>query len=186
MRMLAGIAMAAIAGCAWAGPKVPICMDLGPDGPTLIVAERLASKMFAGIGVEAEWGEWPKHRDSCLRNGAILITLSYQTPSSNHPGAWGYALPFEGEHIVVFWDRVQHKVSPVQAPFLLAHVLVHEITHILQGVDWHSETGVMKAAWDADEIREMMRRPLGFTELDVNLIRRGLEARSLVALNLAK
>jgi len=95
-------------------------------------------------------------------------------------------LPFEGKHIVVFWDRVRHKVSPAQAPFLLAHVLVHEITHILQGVDWHSETGVMKAAWDADEIREMMRRPLGFTELDVNLIRRGLEARSLVALNLAK
>ena len=66
---------------------------------------------------------------------------------------------------------------PARIPILLAHVLVHEITHTLQGVVRHSASGIVKAQWDAADLFEMVRQPLRFTEVDVALIRRGLEAR---------
>jgi hypothetical protein len=34
------------------------------------------------------------------------------------------------------WNRIEATPSPTK---LLAHVMVHEITHILEGVDWHSQ-----------------------------------------------
>jgi hypothetical protein len=61
----------------------------------------------------------------------------------------------------------------------LAHVLAHEITHMLQGTDRHSDSGIMKARWNSEDYFEMLRTPLSFTEADVQLIRRGLEAHKL-------
>lgn len=192
MRITAILAVSA--GCACAGSTlgsaepsshatVAVCMAFGFDVQPLIVAERMASKMFAEIGVDTEW---PKRGGSCLRGDTIIVTLSYQTKESDHPEAWAYALPYEGTHIVVFWDRIQRKVPTARAPVLLAHVLVHEITHILQGVSRHSETGMMRATWSADDMFKMIKKPLHFTEEDVDLIRRGLESRPTATLSLVK
>jgi len=62
-------------------------------------------------------------------------------------------------------------------PVLLGHVLAHEIGHILQGTDRHSETGLMKARWDSREIMAMDWKPLSFTADDVVLIRIGMATR---------
>ena len=56
-------------------------------------------------------------------------------------------------------------------------MLVHEITHILQGVMHHSESGIMKPHWDSTDLFEMGRKPLAFAEEDVRLIRLGLDWR---------
>lgn len=61
---------------------------------------------------------------------------------------------------------------------LLAHVLVHEITHILQGTCRHSDTGIMKARWTHQDYMEMGQKPLSFTEKDLQLIRTGLAKRA--------
>jgi hypothetical protein len=58
----------------------------------------------------------------------------------------------------------------------MAHVLVHEITHLLEGVDRHSATGIMKARWSEGDYFEMRRKPLPFAQEDVNLIHAGLSA----------
>jgi hypothetical protein len=150
-------------------------MTFGADIPRLTGADKLAQKMFAGIGVETEW---PQRGNDCSKGGDIVITLLYQTPVSKLPGAFAYALPYEGRHIVVFWDRVLRKVPSAVAPILLAHVLVHEIAHILQGISRHSKTGIMKAAWGPEDFFQMRTKPLEFTEEDVRLIHRGLAARS--------
>ena len=60
----------------------------------------------------------------------------------------------------------------------LAHVLVHEITHILQASDRHSDSGVMKARWIAQDYEAMARKPLRFTSEDLDLIHRGAAARA--------
>jgi hypothetical protein len=52
-----------------------------------------------------------------------------------------------------------------------------KITHLLQGISRHSDTGVMKAHWSGADFCEMRRKPLGFTVEDVDLIYRGLSAR---------
>ena len=58
-----------------------------------------------------------------------------------------------------------------------AHVLVHEITHLLQGIDRHSDTGVMKAHWTGRDFVDMRSSPLPFTGYDVDLIYAGLAKR---------
>jgi hypothetical protein len=89
-----------------------------------------------------------------------------------HPGAMAYALPYSRTTIVVFYDRVQAAAVPP----LLAHVLAHEITHVLEGLAVHSATGIMKAKWTSKDYVEMRRRALQFTDEDVILIRHGLDS----------
>lgn len=50
--------------------------------------------------------------------------------------------------MLFFYDRVLANSRPTGLPFLLGHVLAHEIGHILQGVERHSSAGVMKEKWD--------------------------------------
>jgi hypothetical protein len=158
-----------------AGQAVPVCMKFGSDVRALTRAEQAASKMFAEIGVKIEWSG----RDDChLRPGAIVVTLSYAIDPSKQPGAYAFSRPYEGTNIVVFWDRIQRKLPPPKSSILLAHVLAHEITHILQIGTRHSETGVMKAKWSDDDLFQMVERPLRFTQRDVELIYLGMAARS--------
>ena len=70
------------------------------------------------------------------------------------------ARPYVGT-IVAFPNRVQ-EVNPNGGPSVMAHVLVHEITHVLEGVARHSGTGVMKARWDDRDYFEMRRKPRPF------------------------
>ena len=103
------------------------------------------------------------------------------------PGAFALARVYEGVHITVFWDRVQRRTNSLTAGVVLGHVLVHEITHILQGIDRHSETGVMKAGWTGKDFFQMTWKPLPFTPDDIYLIQRGLatraDARTVVSVN---
>jgi hypothetical protein len=127
--------------------------------------------MFAGAGVKLIW-------QSDLRRCAapaigIVIRLEGRTPSDHYPRAMAYAMPYQRTTIVVFYDRVQ----AANVPPLLAHVLVHEITHVLQFVAVHSTSDMMKARWEPRDYIEMRRRPLQFTEEDVVRIHCGLDAR---------
>jgi hypothetical protein len=64
-----------------------------------------------------------------------LSPLSDRAPADLPPSAMAYALPYEGNHIVIFYDRLQLKVKgETQISTLLGNVLAHEVTHILQGI----------------------------------------------------
>jgi len=154
--------------------SVPVCVQ------SAIVAEetqarRLASQMFLAAGVRLEW-----HRglgQNTCPDGAIRITITEHADRRLPHNALAYAMPYEGKHIQVFYDRIQRLAQGQRAPRLLAHLMVHEITHILQGVARHSERGVMKAHWSGYDYALMALRPLPFTDADLVLIRTGLQAR---------
>jgi hypothetical protein len=110
--------------------------------------------------------------------GAPTISYSTRTSAQLFPGALGSARPYEGIHVVVFLDRVQDTVGPQMVTKLLAYVLVHELTHILEGFSGHSATGIMKARWDQKDYDLMSRDKLLFTAEDVTLIYKGLDDRS--------
>ena len=103
------ITMAAmLAGSAWAadksdGQKVVICLDDGKHSGVETAAAR-ASSMFLSAGVTLEWhGEV----NFCKGNsGAMVVSLMTSTPKAFHSGALAYALPYEGVHIQVFYDRI--------------------------------------------------------------------------------
>jgi hypothetical protein len=136
-----------------------------------VQAENLAASMFGSIGVQVDWRRGEPRSSS---GQALAIQLAAKTPKDEMPGALAYAKPHEGVHIVVFWDRIQFGPAPAR---LLAHVMVHEITHILEGTCRHSETGIMKAQWTDEDRRAMQIQPLRFAPVDVDLILRGLAAR---------
>src|SRR5262249_54202479 len=114
--------------------SVSVCVENSAGFSIFPLARQTASKMFSEGGVTMDW-----HRGlvGCPAEG-IRISLSSEVPADVPPEALAYALPYEGSHIVIFYDRLQQKVKPAQMSQLLAHVLVHEVTHILQGIHRHS------------------------------------------------
>jgi hypothetical protein len=134
-------------------------------------AERLASKMFAEIGVTLKF---QTAAPEASETKVIVIEFVDRTPARLLPGAWADARTYEGVHIRIFWDRLRRERCSQQ---LLAHVMVHEITHILQDVARHSAEGIMNFRWTDQERLVLERKPLGFTEADVDLIYRGMDAR---------
>jgi hypothetical protein len=165
---------------AWAreipAARVPLTVCFGGTNDIALEnrAMAVASRVFAQIGVRVDWR---RGLHNCPRQ-AIQIDLSENTPASQRPEALAYALPYEGTHIVVFLDRVRNTVGPHTVPYLLGHVLAHEVAHILEGVAAHSERGLMKARWDGEDYEQMAWAPLAFTDADVQLINLGLEARA--------
>jgi hypothetical protein len=82
----------------------------------------------------------------------------------------------------VFYDRVRAAAPGPRLPSLLAHVLAHEIAHVVQGVHHHASEGLMKAHWVSDDVAGMAWRALPFTTVDVDLLRRGLDERRALTL----
>ena len=176
---LAAIGMAVVTG-AWASGstsvqmnRVPVCVSAG-SFTGVSQAQGLAAEIFKRAGVNVEWHTMT----SCPTSpDTIKITFSDRTPRTVRPGAMAYALPYEGTHIVIYYDRVA-LADPENFPRLLAYVIVHETTHILQRLARHSETGIMKANWDRKDYAQMRMDNLTFTEADLDLIHQGLEARA--------
>jgi hypothetical protein len=152
--------------------RVTVCTARVASPVAFYQARTIASKMYAEIGVKIDWRS---RGASCTAVDAVIIEFTENTPAALLPGSLACALPYERIHIRVFLDRVKETVGPAAMPYVLAHVLVHEIGHLLQGINRHSETGVMKAQWDVDDYKRMVASPLPFTEEDVRLIHDGLE-----------
>jgi hypothetical protein len=62
-------------------------------------------------------------------------------------------------------------------PRLLGHVLAHEITHILEAIVRHSETGLMRAHWTPEDHVRMRHQLLGWDAADREIIHAGLATR---------
>jgi len=143
-------------------------------GKQLTLAKDQSAKMFAQIGIRIRWRSGVTRR---LPPDALVVEIVEQAPQKPCAGALACAKPFEGVHISVFYDRIRATVPPRTVSPLLANVLVHEITHVLQGVSQHSDSGIMKATWDVNDFELMAHKPLPFSQTDVVLIERGLAAR---------
>jgi hypothetical protein len=157
--------------------NVTVCVENTVGFSVVPLAEQVASQMFSSAGVRIDWHQGLA---GCPVEGIriTLSALSDHAPADLPPSAMAYALPYEGTHIVIFYDRLQRKVKGIQTSSLLAHVLTHELTHILQGIHRHSDRGLMKATWDGSDYQTMMWKPLPFTPEDIELIHRGLDSRA--------
>jgi hypothetical protein len=161
---------------------VIICLttDRNPAWMQQAVVERakmIADQILGSAGVHLSWRN---NLAPCMGESvkAIQVDLSWIMPPDLLPGALGYAHPFGDAFVRVFCDRIDRTVAPEKEPYLLGHVLAHEITHVLQGTNFHSQRGVMKAVWNFHECARMTLHPLMFTDADILLIRRGLENRA--------
>jgi hypothetical protein len=110
----------------------------------------------------------------------LRIEVAEGTPADLLPGALGMAFPYAGcgRGVQIFADRVRWSAGTRAGAeaALLGYVMAHEIAHVLQGVDRHSDTGVMKAHWTPGDRDAILDGRLEFEEHDAYLMRRGLEA----------
>jgi hypothetical protein len=170
--VLPGTAQPIVEGSA---QRVVICLSGRYWDADIACARYVAARMFAGIGITTEW-HWGERscRDETRRH--FVIALEYDAPAEELPNALALAQPYEGVHVQVFYTRLRGSVDTFDVPYLLAHVLVHELTHMMQVTGHHSSSGVMKARWSPSDHRAMRSGSLGFTPEDVQLIREGLNA----------
>lgn len=137
------------------------------------VARRQVSWMYARIGVTLVWHD----RKNCPA-GALRISLFHGDLADYRPEMLGYALPYGGTRLVIFWERIDATAPKGDAAQLLAHVMAHEIGHVLEGTCRHSASGLMKAHWDKADIRDLCWKPMPFAEEDIVLIYQGLKERA--------
>jgi hypothetical protein len=155
------------------GRQVMVCLAYDAGFETTALAEGVATRIYNKIGVKIEW------RSIHCPTDSIQIKLQFRTPTTMQPGALAYAMPYEGTHIVVFFDRIAGNTDTDSAvASLFGHVLAHEICHVLEGIARHSDSGLMKAHWSPEDIRRMRVQPMAFSEDDLDLIYRGLARRS--------
>jgi hypothetical protein len=151
-----------------------------PSGMSL-GAKLLATAMFREIGVNVRMRSGVLGRDLSDSCGTPIV-IQFEDGLGYHGSAraLAYALPYKksGTCIHVFLDRVLHLTGDQGfASTVLAHVMVHEITHVLEQSELHSAEGVMKAFWSDDDYERMKRHPLPFSPEDVDLIRERLAGR---------
>ncbi len=174
--------LAILPAIAQSAGQLRVCVDAGNETPALVLirAKALTSRMLATAGLALDWhsAETAVCREVHPRD-TVRIEFAGETSADQHDGALAYAKPYQGSQIVVFYARIDRDAKgSAQASNLLAHVMTHEIAHLLQGVARHSETGVMKARWNQMDLDLMAYEPLPFEPADIELIRIGLARRA--------
>ena len=154
-----------------------VSSDVGLASPALYMSECRAAKVFSEAGIQIKWrlGTAPSYNDTMQR--VVQVRIVSRAPDSANPGALAVALPYEGIHLTIFYDRVT-RVMPEAPQVLLGYVLVHEITHLLEGFSRHSFAGVMKGNWDRMDGCRMRNDKFFLSAEDTQLIHIGIAARA--------
>ncbi|HLK49983.1 MAG TPA: hypothetical protein VKT49_17690 [Bryobacteraceae bacterium] len=166
-----------LAAIANAGPSLPgefqVCLRNGPIVEPYIryAAQTIANRIFGAVGVKLVW--------SCGMTAANcpkppIIELTNFTPENLESAVLATTRAYERIHITVYYRRIEQASDSPLRPNLLGHVLAHEIMHIIEGTDQHSDRGVMKRRWDLHDYNQMGKKPLGFTDGDITLMHSGL------------
>ena len=146
----------------------------------LLQAEAIATRMFSGIGVKVRWTTHrPADRDCDTQRPTVIgVRMAIKKTASATQGAFASSNPYasDGVRITLFYGDLHERFRnrPRLEPVVMAHVLVHEITHVVQRVARHSEAGVMLSRWTDRDYSDMEYKPLGFTEDDKVLVHLGL------------
>jgi hypothetical protein len=181
LRRLATAAMAfaiALCGTATVARSQEIVIHLEQQG---VVPEKLmweaesgTANIFKMIGLRVAWKSG-KHAELQGCSRVINMAIVPSAPERIPPGVLASA-HLESASIVVYYDRIEPTIQvwPGLASALLSNVFAHEIAHVLQSLNRHSDTGILKAHWTRDDFLMMLTHRLSFTPLDVGLIRSGI------------
>jgi hypothetical protein len=138
--------------------------------------------MFREIGVEVRFRNGdgrPAAADGACGMPIVLEIDPQADEQRASEHALAHAMPYSksGACIQVFMNRIATGRNPYFETVLLAHVLTHEITHVLEQITRHSPDGIMKAKWDSRDKERMQSHPLPFAAIDVELIHAGIAKR---------
>jgi hypothetical protein len=168
-------------------PEVSVSAFLRNDhivpAVTMINARIAASEIMREASVRLEWPHGSPPEQVCEPAPARPVFVIFQssqhaTPGNNHALAYTYPYADTTPQILINYDLVGPFGAPTSqhTSVLLAHLIAHELTHVLERVSRHSETGLLKSHWTSRDYAEMDRHPLAFGADDIVLIQLGLAA----------
>jgi hypothetical protein len=142
-----------------------------------LLTKYMVDQMFQAAGVTIAWSPG-KPRAAAEGGLAVTVRLTDAVGRDRQRCVMGRTSPFGSgvRRIDVFEDNVKARAraSQIDEYKVMAHVLVHEIGHLLERVDHHSAVGIMKASWSRADYRTMAHQPLCFAEEDLEMIHSSL------------
>jgi hypothetical protein len=161
------IAVARVADAAEPGqlPAIRLQMDDAADVPAAVLkkSQDEVVRIFAAAGVRVEWTEAAPG----ITVRIVTSALAYFGRSSS---VMGVALRRpSGATAQIFLMQVQDfaRTHDSDVSILLAHVIAHEIGHLLLPRMPHSPAGLMKGDWDRTLVREAAAGSLTFTDAQI-------------------
>ena len=165
---------------------------IGLPLPILDDAESTVGDLLREAGIDSSWrncrttdGPSSESRDLCgdVLNASEVIVRIVRTPRAiTDVEVLGYshvdAYRRQGTLATVFADRVRALAAALRIDegTLLGRAITHEVGHLLLGTLEHSETGLMRGAWNTAGRR---RGDWLFSSAEAMRMRGGLEARAL-------
>jgi hypothetical protein len=124
------------------------------------------ARIFGDAGFGVEWSETGPRFTVQMAASAVGSSGAASTAMGVESTVMGVASRTPtGATAQIFVNKVQYlaRTYRVDASRLLACVIAHEIGHLLLPRAPHSVTGLMKADWDSDQVREAAAGSLMFT-----------------------
>lgn len=141
--------------------------------------KRAVGRTFAPVGIRISWVDGkPKNIGPPAAPVVVYVQFIRRSFQYHRPGVLADATPFAPgvKTITVICERVQAITnSHDRVPRIVAHILAHEIGHVLLATDQHDEIGLMKGTWDREEFDAMKTNSLGLTSSDLELVRERLK-----------
>jgi hypothetical protein len=182
---IVGIAMAAGLSAFAQDCVVTVYVRTGAVAPMGMVslAEAKTTAIFRAIGVPIRWRAGAPNSLERACGAPLVIQIENSERVYVSSEALAYATPFvdSGTCIHILLDRVLGSSTASLAPEVLAYVMAHEITHVLERINRHSKEGIMKPHWDPSDFRRMAYSGLAFAADDIEMIHSGIAQRMLHA-----
>ena len=174
------------AAASWPSVNLLVSIDKSVPIPLSLLSnsQGLASMIYSRVRIRLNWQSETGNDlqpPACGQGSTVpdfIVRFEPRAPRSLSHAALAMAMPYasSGVRIVIFYDRVfplfnGHCASEAT---ILSYVLAHEIGHVLQGINRHSDVGIMRARWTDSDFAEMGRGVLVFTREDEQLLRRRL------------
>ncbi len=179
-------------------PKMTVCVYnyAQVSSHLLAAAEEEVTRIYLQAGVEVVWmlaplkGTAEEHQaasqiDSPRWNYLLNLTTrakAAKLPSSLDP--LGFAMPCAAEDAIcrayIFSDRIEEmaKEQSASEARILAHVMAHELGHLVLGPRCHSREGIMQGIWQSKAIARASRGILLFTAGQAEVIRVAIGRRN--------
>lgn len=169
---VASVSFIALASAQESDVSVCVRFSSSVNLPIVSFGKNIAARIFEPTGVRLQWTCRPP-----AANG-VIVEIKRYTPEEFHRGALAYALPFahDGVRVVLLYDRLEAYLpaSISSAGAFFGAVLAHEIAHVIESLDRHAATGVMKGRWTDDDFASIEKRSFTFSAEDTDLIRAGI------------
>jgi hypothetical protein len=152
--------------------------DYARISPALLKgAMAAASGIVERAGVDLEWTECavraeetpkdsPCHRIMLVDIQLRILPADMAKRAGTRPHCLGYAITKSGSVAAVYHHRAIElmKEGLASLRLILGAATAHEIGHLLLAESSHSPAGLMRAAWDKEDLRALMRGSLSFSD----------------------